>query len=140
MSLEEDHAQAYLSLLAGNANLLHVFDGAVPNPTPEPPYVLAYIPAIGRPYGTNGLGNGLDSASKTVTCRATLKCVGLSATAARVVAMQVRTALLDKVPVIAGRICGPIHEDNEPTAPERDESTDRLVMVQNLDYVFTSTG
>lgn len=140
MTLEEDHAQVALALLAANASLLHVYDGAVPNPTPpDPPWVLVYT-TIGRPYGTNGVGNGLDAASRTVKVQIKCKCVGGNAAAARLVGTQVRTSLLDKVPVIAGRGCGPIHEDAEPTAPERDESTGRLYMVQDLDYVFLSTG
>ena len=138
-TLDELHAQVALAALAANANILHVYDATVSNPTPDPPYVLVYT-SINRPYGTNGAGNALDSTSRTFVVRIKCKCAGLTAEAARVVAMQVRTSLLDLRPVIAGRVCGPMHADADATPPERDDSTNRVVMVQDLDYVFTSTG
>lgn len=141
--LDELHAQAFLAPLAAALGAVStpipVYDGAVPNPTPDPPYVLVYT-SIGRPYGTGGLGNTLVMASATILAHAKCKCVGLSAAASRAVGMQVRAALLDQRPSIAGRNCGPIHQDNDPGPPDRDESTGRVVMVQDLDYVFTSTG
>ena len=136
-TLDEDHAQVVLALLAANPNIAHVFDGAVSNPTPDPPYVLVYT-SVSRPFGAPS--NGLDAASKTVVTRVKCKCVGLNAALARAVGMQVRAALIDQRPVIAGRNCGPIHEDDAPAPPDRDESTGRLLMVQDLDYMFTSTG
>lgn len=141
--LDELHAQAALGLL--NTALgavvppIPVFDGAVSNPTPTPPYVLVYT-GISRPYGPAGVGNSLAATSATFAARFKCKCVGLSPAAARAVGMQVRTALIDQRPVIAGRNCGPIHEDNDPGPPDRDESLGQVVMVQDLDYVFYSTG
>lgn len=141
--LDELHAQAFLTLLTATLGAvvppIPVFDGAVSNPTPEPPWVLAYT-SVGRPYGDGRLGNTLTMTSATIVARVKCKCVGLSAAAARAVGMQVRTALLDQRPTIAGRSCGPIHQDNDPGPPDRDESLGRVLMVQDLDYVFTSTG
>jgi hypothetical protein len=141
--LDELHAQAVLSLLGAALGAIvppiPVYDGVVPNPTPPPPYVLVYA-SIGRPYGTSGLGNALVMTSPTIAARFKCKCVGLSPAAARAVGMQVRSALLDQRPTIAGRNCGPIHEDNEPGPPDRDESLGQVLMVQDLDYVFYSTG
>lgn len=133
--LDELHAQAGLDLLEANAALV-VFDGKVPDPTPNPPYVLVYT-VVEWPSGDGGFANALDHLS--VTCRTTwyCHCVGLTAAAARAVGMQVRSSLLDKRPTIAGRECGLIAQI-ETVPPQRDETTGRLVMDAIGVYQMTS--
>lgn len=123
-TLDEDHAQAALALLDADPALT-VFDGKVPDGT-IPPYVLVYT-EVSRPSGDGGVANTLTGTSATFLVRWTCHCVGETAAAARAVAMRVRVALLDQRPVINGRNCGPIRQD-EVLAPNRDETTGRLVM------------
>ena len=57
-TLDETHAQVALAALNANVNLTssRVFDGKVPDPTPDPPYVLVYT-HIGWPR--DGIGTAL---------------------------------------------------------------------------------
>ena len=137
-SLDELHAQAFLGPLIANPALgaAKVFDGKVPDPTPFPPYALAYVRVA---WPRDGLGTSLDAVQRTITATATVHCVGLNAAAARVVQMQVRSSLLNVRPVIAGRNCSPIKQD-ESMEPDRDESTGKLVMDSINVFSFTSTG
>ena len=133
--LDQLHANAGLNFLIADPGLV-VFDGKVPDPTPNPPYLLAYI-TVSWPARETGAANALDGLSVTITTELNLHCVGLSAAAARAVAMRARVALLNKRPTIAGRNCGLIvQEDVQP--PQRDETTGRLVMDQVLIFSFTS--
>lgn len=136
-SLDEDHARVALALLDANPNLLNVFDGSVADhPTPDPPYVVVFTRVA---WPRDGIGTALSGLQVTVTTTWTCHCVGLDATAARAVGMQVRSTLLNVRPVIAGRNCGPIKQvdANDPTP---DRSTGRLVMDAIAVYDFTSTG
>jgi hypothetical protein len=134
-NIVSQHADAYLSLLRGNMVLADkVFDGAVPSPTPAPPYVVVYVHQERLPGAD---GNTMDGLSATVRCRAICHCVGADATAARAMAYQVSAALLDVEPTITGRTCSPIHhESNMP--PNPDESTGTLVTDQVDTYRFDS--
>lgn len=134
--LEEQHAQAGLLALAANPNLVHVYDGFVPSPTPDPPYVLVYSRVA---WPRDGIGTALSAQQVTITTTYTCHCVGLSSAAARAVQMQVRSTLLNLRPVIAGRNCSPIKQD-ESLDPDRDESTGRLVMDGISIFSFSSTG
>lgn len=142
--LDEQHAQAGLAALAANPNLRlaadptasNVFDGKVPDPTPDPPWVLVYTRVA---WPRDGIGTSLTEQQVTVTTTYTCHCVGLTAAAARAVAMQVRSSLLNFRPTIAGRNCSPIKQD-DATDPDRDESTGRLVMDAVGVYSYTSTG
>jgi hypothetical protein len=135
-ALDELHVQQGLAALSANPNLLHVFDGKVDDPTPDPPYVLVYSTVA---WPREGVGTSLTEVQCTITTTFTCHCVGLTAAAARIVGMQVRSSLLNLRPTIGGRSCGPIKED-EVSPPTPDESTGRLVMDQVRVYSFVSTG
>jgi hypothetical protein len=135
---EEQHAQAGLALLYAAPGLgpTRVFEGKVPDPMPDPPYVVVYIQVD---WTLDGIATALDATQVTVTTMFNCHCVGLTAAAARATAMLVRSALLNVRPVIAGRNCGPIkHGDTFP--PQRDESTGRPVMDVITEYWFHSAG
>lgn len=131
------HAQAGLDLLAANMATLStpipVYDGVVPDGATRP-YVLVYT-AISRPR--NGEGNGLDGRSDAVSVRWICHCVGETQAASRAVGMQVRTALLDVRPTIAGRSCDLIREETV-LDPTRDESTGVPVMDQVRTYTLAT--
>jgi hypothetical protein len=135
-TLDETHAQVAFGLLAANPNLTAVFDGVVPNPTPNPPFVLIYT-RVGWPR--DGVGTSLAGTQVTITTTYTCHCVGLTPAAARAVQMQVRSSLLNARPVIAGRNCSPIKQVDAQD-PDRDESTGRLVMDAISIFDFTTTG
>ena len=136
--VDELHAQAGLTLLEATPGLgpTRVFDGKVPDPTPEPPYVLVYTTVD---WPRDGIGTALGATQVTITTTYNCHCVGLTAAAARAVGMLVRSSLLNVRPVIPGRDCGPIKQE-ESLPPQRDESTGRLVMDSISNYSFTSTG
>jgi hypothetical protein len=125
MNVDADHADAGLTLLRGN-NALRVYDGALPGSvaTVVRPYVLVYT-TVEWPAGEET--NSLDGLSGTCITSWICHCVGDNATAARAVANQVRAALLDVVPVIAGRECGPIRQGSV-LPPQRDETLGTPVM------------
>lgn len=132
----EEHAAAVLALLrafVGPPPLL-VLDGVNHNPATSkswpPPYLLTYFDAgnpdlsfVGRSH-TFQLG---------ITCHS----VGVTARAARLVADNTRTALLDVTPTVAGRKCYPIRWDSG-VPPQRDESTGSTVFDQVDIYVLRS--
>jgi hypothetical protein len=125
----DEHAAAVLALLQpGGAT----FDARVPDGT-DPrttPYILAYFSGSYPDLAFRGVVH-------TFQLRITLHCVGGNATAARRVSDRGMAALLDVVPVVAGRACYPIRfEDSQP--PQRDESTGQLVMDQIDSYVLRS--
>lgn len=133
--MEETHAQIALAALDANPNLPNVFDGKVPDGSIAP-YVLIYC-AVQWPR--DGLGTALTARQVTVTTTYTCHCVGYNAAAARAVQAQVRETLLNLRPVITGRNCSPIKQD-DATVPDRDESTGKLVMDAISVFSFTSTG
>lgn len=135
-TLDETHAQVAFTALAANAALIHVFDGVVPSPTPDPPYVLIYSKIS---WPRDGIGTALTATQRTITCTYTCHCVGLSPRAARGIQMEVRATLLNLRPVISGRNCSPIKQD-EQLEPDRDESTGRLVVDAISTYSYSSTG
>jgi hypothetical protein len=129
---EQAVAAAVLTLLRTSGSPpLTVHDGEVPTDpvtgrSDPPPYVLVYT-TYEHPEGTGGAGNTVDGQSKTAHARFYCHCVGDNGQAARAVAGRVRTALLDVRPVVAGRTCGLIKEE-QALPPERAERTGRLVM------------
>ncbi|GAB2951911.1 hypothetical protein GCM10027280_45370 [Micromonospora polyrhachis] len=130
MSIIQAHAQALLDLLAAAPGTvpLVVLDGAVPAGR-TPPYVLAYL-TVRTPSGEMPADStSLDMDSDRIVLTAYLHCVGGNAAAARAVAGRVRGQLLNVVPVIAGRECWPIRQD-DGQPPQRDETTGVLVMDQ----------
>jgi hypothetical protein len=123
---EQVHADAGLNLLRAVVSptpALVVYDGKVPDGATAP-YVVVYT-HVEQPRDAEG--NALDGTSKTVTARWICHCVGGDGIAARAVAQRVRGALLDVRPVIAGRECGLISEE-QSLPPTRDETTGALVM------------
>lgn len=123
--VEQEHANIMLALLAAapGATPLVVYDGKVPlNPSPQ--YVLVYFSTTAAP------STSLSSRSDRAVTRAFCHCVGPDATGARAVAGRVHDALVDVVPVVAGRVCFPIRDDNSGAPPDRDETTGPLVMDQ----------
>jgi hypothetical protein len=136
--LAELHAQAGLDRLRANPNLT-VFDGKVPDPTPDPatdPWVLVYTQVA---WPREGLGVSLNGTQVGITTTFVCHCAAGSAQGARALADQVRDSLLNYRPVIAGRNCGPIKQDDE-LPPGRDETTGKLVMTQISTYSYLSTG
>lgn len=135
--LDELHAQVGLDLLEATPGLgaTKVFDGKVPDPTPDPPYVILYVSVD---WTRDGIGTALNADQVTVMTTYNCHCVGLTAASARAVGMLVRSALLNVRPVIAGRSCGPIKQD-ETLPPQRDETTGRLVMDSISVYSYLST-
>lgn len=133
--LDKAHADAGLGLLIADAGLT-VFDGKVPDPTPDPPYVIVYVIVE---WPRDGIGTALTSTQVTVTTSYYCHCIAETAAGSRAVAMRVRAALLNARPVISGRNCGPIKQI-EAAPPQRDETTGRLVMDSVGVYEFTSTG
>jgi hypothetical protein len=125
--LDKLHADAGLSLLHGVCDVLSppipVYDGVVPAQAARP-YVLVYT-EISRPRLADG--NALDGKSATFLVRWYCHCVGETAAAARAVGMEVRTALLDVRPTIAGRACDMVRQD-VVQPPTRDETLGYPVM------------
>jgi len=126
--IDESHAQAGLNLLRAGGEIT-VYDGQVAN-APAPgvgsvlPYVLVYTTVK---WPADGAANALDAQAITVNVEFNCHCVGETATAARVMQGQARARLVNQRPVIAGRNCGLIQQD-DVLAPVRDEATGRLVM------------
>lgn len=138
--IDKAHADAILALLsAGVDSHVSVFDGEVPEPFPDPaanPWVLVYFQPR---WPTDGAGNAYDGQSRTYQPRFYCHCTGATAAAARSVAGQVRAALLNARPTVAGRACGLIRWfDGQP--PNRDETLGFLVMDQVDVYELVTTG
>lgn len=124
-------AAALLALLGTNANLT-VVDGDV-DVDQQPPYVVVYV--VGAPRE----GDNLNARSNWATPRAYLHSVGMTPAAARIVAGQAASTIVDQRLTVAGWSCGPIkNELSNP--PERDESTGVAVMDQVDVYVWHMTA
>jgi hypothetical protein len=121
--LDQALVDAGLTLLRADTSLT-VYDGAVPAGG-VPPYVVVYA-TVSRPahHPDNDLRGGSTRYLTTWYCHS----VGGNAGAARAAAQRVRTALLDVKPTVVGLSCAPIREAQEPTPPDRDESTGTVVM------------
>lgn len=106
-TLEVAHAKAGKDLLAALVPALTVYDGKLPDnvTTVTRPYVLLYS-AVEWEWD-NPNGSLLHESSSCVTTFYA-HCVGENDTACGAVAGRVRSAWLDVMPVVAGRVCGPI--------------------------------
>ena len=135
MSLEQDHANAYLTLLRTSGSpVLTVYDGVVPDPTPDArtdPYVLAYFPPL--EFLPEASGNALDGLARSAVARCILHCVGGSAAGARILAARSRIALLNVRPTIATRTCALIRQE-ATVPPTRSEVAGTLVMDAIVTY------
>lgn len=120
-------AAAGVALLQADTSLT-VYRGGVPNPTPNPPYVVVRT-TVDRP--SDDPDNSLDAGSRVWVARWFCYCVGggtgadvaAAEVAAIAVAQRVRTQLLDAQLTIPGLSCGLIRweQSNPPQPPE--EST-----------------
>lgn len=129
---DDPHAVAVLTFLHAASNIPAVYDDVVPTGAPSS-YVKVYFDD--RPG--DGRSEDMTMATVEVLYRVIVHCVAETAAGARIVAGNVKTALLDKTPVIPGRKCWPIrYEASVP--PQRDESTGRLVQDQIVTYVLKS--
>jgi hypothetical protein len=127
----QDLADAFLTLVgsAAGSPALAVYDSKVP-PDPEPAYALVYF-YIETPDGLVAPDAvPLTGDSDVIDAWAYVHCVGAdpqAARAARAVSGRVRTAVLNKTLVVAGRECAPIrHDSGQP--PRRDEDLGPAVM------------
>lgn len=112
---DDPHAVAILDLLYADT-VLRVHDGAIGEQEPDKPYVVVHFSVqLSR-------GDDLTHGSRERKTRATIHSVGETAASARITSQRVENALLDKRPVIAGRICWPI-EGEYTQPPIRDEYT-----------------
>jgi hypothetical protein len=134
--LDQLLADAGLNLLRADSGLV-VFDGAVTNPTPVPPYVVVYT-TIGHP--DDQTVTGLNAIVKRAIVRWTCHCVGGTAQASRAVAQRVRTQLLNVRPTVAGMNTGLIKDDQDsPPDPVRDETTGAVVIDTIHVYTLLAT-
>jgi len=120
-------AAALLALLGSNVNLT-VVDGDVPVGQ-EPPYLVVYV------AGAPKKGDNLNGRSNEARPRAYLHSVGETAAAARIVAGQAASTIVDQKLTVPGWSCGPI-ECEMSNPPERDASTGTPVMDQVDTYVW----
>jgi len=136
MSGDAAHADAMLALLRADQGPppLVVLDGRVP-PGAVPPYVLVYF---GSADPEDAESRSLAGDSQRHRTRAYAHCVGANAEAARIVADRVRSAWLDVIPTVDGRVCWPIRRE-EGVQAERDETAGAaaidLVEVYRLESV-----
>jgi hypothetical protein len=137
-------ANAGLALLAADTSLT-VYPGGVPDPTPNPPYVVVYC-TVEWPAGAEG--DALDGLSGSPTTRWICHCVGggsgatpaAAEKAARAVAQRVRTQLLNQRPVVAGLDLGMIRQEPGAGVPTRDETTGVPVMDLVVTYRLSATS
>jgi hypothetical protein len=137
--LDQAVANAGLALLLADGGLV-TFDGAVPNPTPTPPYCVAFT-TISRPR--DNPNNAIDGRSRTWVARVIVLSVGSTAIAVRAVRQRVRTQLLDVRPTIAGfaaTAVGPFEMEGDEGVPQPNEITGGLVMEATDTYRFTATN
>lgn len=139
--IDKAHADAILGLLhaALDPVPIEVYDGVVPSPYPDVaahPWVLVYLEAD---WPIDGTGNGFDGQARTYVLRAYCHSTGATAAAARAIAGQVRAALLNVKPTVAGRSTGSIWRPGG-APPTRDETLGFLVMDKVDIYEFVSTG
>lgn len=125
--LDQAFAQAGLDLLAADLGPppLVVFDGLVPpNTSADAGYVLVYTYTS---YPKTDPDNSLTNDSVVRYMNWVCHCVCGTASGSRGVAARARTALLNKIPVVAGLACGKV-EMLDSVPPQRDETTGVLVM------------
>jgi len=134
--LDLQHINAGLDLLRADAGLVVYPDAQGFTPAlPGAQYVRAYA-TIERP--ADAFGNSLAGVSQQWTVRWYCHCIGANENSSIAVAMRVRDGLLDKRPVIAGRNCGLIRED-QAMPPTKDDSTGLAVFDSQLVYRLITT-
>lgn len=133
--LDQALAAVALTLLEADPDLT-VHDGVVPSGAPRP-YVLVYT-TVSRP--SEDLDNAADGKTRVWQARWICHCIGENATAARLIAEHVRTALLDVQPTVPGLSCGLIRMEGDALPPERDETTGVPVMDAVVTYRLRATS
>jgi hypothetical protein len=127
---DDPHVTAALGLLTAGIPQ-PAYDGKVPDPVPEPPWLLLYATVR---YVRH---DRLPRRSQRAVVRLYCHCVGGSASAARKVAVAARGVLLDVKPTVEGRNCDRIEqEDSQPPRP--DEALGPMFMDQVDVYRFDS--
>lgn len=116
-------------LKAGLPAGVAVYDGEVPD-TPGQTYVVLYP----DPGSTDR--SSLQAVSDTFDQIVQPTCVGTSATQARGVLDAVRRALVDQMPVVAGRTCWPVIEVPGTPPMQRDPKT-RDPVIDRPRFFFT---
>lgn len=132
--LDELLAQAGLALLAATG--IPVYDDERVPPGAVSKYLRVYT-ATERPVDAGG--NALRGLSSAWTTRWYVHHVGQTDTATRALAMQSRTALLDKRPTVTGRSCGLIRQE-AVQPPRREEGAGPLTIDLVVVYRMASTG
>lgn len=134
--LDLQHINAGLDLLRADTGLVVYPDAQGFTPAlPAAQYVRAYA-TIERP--ADALGNSMAGISQQWTVRWYCHCIGANEYSSIAVGMRVRAALLDVRPVIAGRNCGLIRED-QAMPPTKDDSTGLAVFDAVAVYRLSTT-
>jgi len=134
----QDHADAGLNLLRADVGLT-VFDGAIPPGSTADHYVVVYtyreLPtSLAAPDKIKLTGK-----STVVNMVLYCHCVGTDGITSRAVQGRVQAALLDQIPVVAGRTCQPIRWDSG-NQEQRNEVLGSLV-VDTVDvYAWSSVA
>jgi len=121
---------AVLDMLRANPNLT-VFDSEAPD---NPPSAYAVVYSIGN--GSRADRLSVDFTDSVI--RFYVHSVARSPNGARIVADNVRSAILGKTPVVTGRSFHPIYEEFSNIPPLRDETTGYLVVDMTNVYVLSS--
>lgn len=133
-----DAAAAALALLRADTNLT-VFDGLVPvdpiaGKLPARPYVVLWSSPI-----PVAVLDSLEGRSGWWEQRLTTTVVGDTADSVRIVSRRVRTALLDVVPVVTGRVSIPIAMDGDPYPTQADQDVQPPVLFSVISWLASST-
>lgn len=128
--IRQDHAAAFLALMATFAGGAPVYDGEVPE-EPDgtragPPYRLVHFQFLTPSSADRPDLIDIEDASRPLELVAFVHSVAETARAARTVADQTYSVAADQELAVAGRTSFLIrHEDSQP--PDRDESTGETV-------------
>lgn len=129
------HFDAALNLLRADATLRLYPDGEGFVPTlPVLPYIRVHHYISRQP---DAPGNSLAGLSHSWTVWLYFHCAGETDQSAAAMQMRVRAGLLDVVPTVAGRVCGPLRED-QCLPVQKDSTSGRDVYDAVCIYRYTS--
>jgi hypothetical protein len=139
--IRQDHAAAFLALMATFAGGAPVFDGEVPEEEDgtraEPPYRLVHFQFLSPGSEDRPDLIDIEDATRPLEMRAFVHSVAETARAARSLADQTYSVVADQELVVAGRTSFRVrHEDSQP--PDRDQSTGVTVFSAVDVYRMTS--
>lgn len=132
---EELHAQAFLQLLAANADIPATFDNGVPRGNTLTTYVVTYLRTL---FPSGSPQNAVDGRENAIKATATVYSTAPEIVACRILQYQVRQTLLGARPVIAGRSCGQIQQVDAQDA-HRDDTTGAPLYSATSVFEFVST-